>query len=128
MRFRLVSCIKLTVVLAILFTSLMIFENNENSKNIHRNITREDLVTSSLLETNADLGFGDASDSDSLSGNRIDGLPNITETRLDIHTEPPAFDPETAEILDNIAIANTEQVEFTSKSNDFPYCHFSFSL
>ena len=109
MRFKLASCVKFSVAIAVILLSFTIFVDKDAPQDTHRNITvKTDIVTSnSEIQVSGDLSLGDAEDS--LSGSRIDGLPNITDTKFDnSHAEP--FDAEASLILDHISKANADQV------------------
>ena len=116
MRFKLASCVKLSVALALILFSVIIFVDKEPSQDPHRNFT---LKTETLAQTSGehqvpgDLALGDAEDS--LSGNRIDGLPNITDSKFDNSHAGP-FDAEASLILDHISRANTDQVRVMNNS------------
>lgn len=113
MRFKPASCVKLSVALALILFTVIIFVDKETSQDSHHNVT---LKTESLTQTSGehqipgDLALGEAEDS--LSGNRIDGLPNITDSKFDnSHAEP--FDAEASLILDHISKANADQVRYS---------------
>ena len=109
MRFKPASCVKFSVALAFILFSVIIFVDKETSQDSHRNFTlkTEIVTTTGEHQVSGDLALGDAEDS--LSGNRIDGLPNITDSKFDnSHAEP--FDDEALLILDHISKANGDQV------------------
>ena len=110
MRFKLASCVKFSVAVALILLSLIIFVDKDTHQDAHRNITaKTDIVTSNIeIQVSGDISLGDAEDS--LAGSRIDGLPNITDTKFDnSHAEP--LDAEASLILEHISKANTDQVK-----------------
>lgn len=123
MRFKTGLCLKLFVLVGLLlFTVILVKDKDVDSKDMQTEI--QDRIknlskagSSEIAEADARAGqdTGEALElqladaSDSLAGNRIDGLPNITEPRKEAYFNDKHFDSHSWTILENISEENLRQ-------------------
>jgi len=123
MRFKLGLILKLCILLTVALLSLVLLRESGTSTTVGeystlsqkrqlKNDSKSFLTNSKITQTEKSSETLDLAEaSDSLAGKRIDGLPNITETRKEKNPSSTLtdFDEESVEILDKISFANKQK-------------------
>jgi len=116
MRFKLGLCLKLLVGISLVLLSVIFLKQNEVGEFTTQVVAKN--ISGFQKQVEVEESFGksfdsESADHDSLAGNRIDGLPNITSSvRKDSVTNNSVsgeFDKESLIILEQISIANKNQ-------------------